>query len=82
MHFSVCGIDTNNKITKNKAKIVFSTFVNFECLYLRMMEMCPSYISDYFKKHSLLIDEADSILIDELTNGTILSRSIKTDGFN
>ena len=80
MNFSVCGIDNENNVTSNKANIIFSTFVNFECLYLKMMEMCPAYITQYFKNCSLLIDEADSILIDELTNGTILSRSLKTNG--
>ena len=79
MNFSVCGINAENEITKDKANIIFSTLVNFESLYLRMMEMCPSYIPKYFGGCSLIIDEADSILIDELTNGTILSRPIKTN---
>ena len=39
MNFSVCGIDSNDKITKNNAKIVFYTFVNFECLYSGMIKM-------------------------------------------
>ena len=80
MNFSVCGISNENELKKNKANIVFSTFVNFETLYLRIMEMCPRYIKKMFNKSSLLIDEADSILIDEITNGTILSRPMKTNG--
>lgn len=80
MNFSVCGINNDNELTKDKANIVFSTFINFESLYLRMMKMCPSYIEKYFRDCSLLIDEADSILIDELTNGTVLSRPLKTNG--
>lgn len=80
MNFSVCGIGNNNELIKNKANIVFSTFINFESLYLRIMEIYPSYIHKYFNDCSLLIDEADSILIDELTNGTILSRPMNTNG--
>ena len=73
MNLSVCGIKNQN-IVKERANIVYSTFINFECLYLRLMEMFPSYTNKYFNDCSLLIDEADYILIDELTNGTILSR--------
>ena len=80
LNYSVCGINNENEITENKANIVFSTFINFESLYLRMVQMCPSYINRYFNECSLLIDEADSILIDEITNGTILSRPMKTNG--
>lgn len=80
MNFSVCGIGNDNEIVKNKANVVFSTFVNFESLYLRIMETFPAYLNTYYKGCSLLIDEADSILIDELSNGTILSRSLKTNG--
>ncbi|KAK8892270.1 hypothetical protein M9Y10_029495 [Tritrichomonas musculus] len=80
MNFSVCGINNDNELTNNKANIVFSTFVNFESLYLRLMEIFPGMGNDFFGKCSLIIDEADSILIDEITNGTILSRSMKTNG--
>lgn len=79
MNFPVCGISNENEFTKTRAHVVFSTFLNFESLYLRMMEHFPSFISKYFKQCSLIVDEADSILIDELTNGTILSRSMKTN---
>lgn len=70
----------NNEISKDKADIAFSTFVNFESLYLRIMEMYPVYIKEYFQKCSLVIDRVDSILVVELTNGTILPRSLKTNG--
>ena len=79
MNLSVCGIKNQN-IVKERANIVYSTFINFECLYLRLMEMFPSYTNKYFNDCSLLIDEADYILIDELTNGTILSRPMNTNG--
>ncbi|KAK8839195.1 hypothetical protein M9Y10_032124 [Tritrichomonas musculus] len=79
MNFPICGISNNNLETKTKAKIIFSTFVNFECFYLHLMEMCPGYIDRYFKKCSLLVDEADSILIDEIQNGTIVAREIKSN---
>ena len=76
MNIGVCGIGN----IKRKAKIVFSTFINFEALYLRMMENYPDTVYNYFNSCSLLIDEADSIFIDELSNGTILSRPMNTNG--
>lgn len=63
----------------NKSNIIFSTFVNFECFYLKMLEMCPGSIEDYFTHCCLLVDEADSILIDEIANGTIISRSMRSN---
>ena len=36
-------------------------------------------VTKYFSECSLIIDEADSILIDELTNGTIISRPLMSD---
>lgn len=79
MNFSVCGLDSNNNINFMGPKIIYSTFVNFECFYLKMMELCPGYISNYYSKCALLIDEADSILIDEIANGTIVSKEIKSN---
>lgn len=76
MNMDVCGLGKK----KNAAQVIFSTFINFEALYLRLMEMQPSAINEYFGQSSLLIDEADSILIDELTNGTILSRPMNSNG--
>ena len=76
MNIGVCGIGN----IKRKAKVIFSTFINFEALFLRMMENYPDIVNDYFNSCSLLIDEADSILIDELSNGTILSRPMNTNG--
>ena len=78
MNYSVCGINAEG-IKGKKADIVFSTFVNFESLYLRMMETSTASVGEYFHNCYLLIDEADSILIDELANGTILSRTMKTN---
>ena len=80
MNFSVCGFSNQNELTNKKANIVFSTFINFESLYLKIMEIYPSSVHNYFNECTLLIDEADSILIDELTNGTILSRPMNTNG--
>ncbi|KAK8839804.1 hypothetical protein M9Y10_031512 [Tritrichomonas musculus] len=79
MNFSVCGLDNENNLSPIKNRIIFSTFVNFECFYLKMMEACPGSIEDYFSNCVLLIDEADSILIDEITNGTIVSREMKSN---
>ena len=79
MNFAVCGLDCDNNIPRNKPNIIFSTFVNFECFYLKLLELSPGYIDDYYGKCALLIDEADSILIDEITNGTIVSRDIKSN---
>ncbi|KAK8881401.1 hypothetical protein M9Y10_004137 [Tritrichomonas musculus] len=78
MNFAACGLDYSNNVVK-AANVIFSTFVNFECFYLHMMENCPGHIGKYFKKCSLLIDEVDSILIDEITNGTIVSREMRTN---
>ena len=39
MNFCVCGIDSNNTITKNRPNIIYSTFVNLELFYLKMMEI-------------------------------------------
>ena len=79
MNFCVCGLDSNNEKQKNKPNVIFSTFVNFECFYLKMMALCPGYVDEYFNNCALLIDEADSILIDEIANGTIISRQMKSD---
>lgn len=79
MNFSVCGLNDQGERSKNKAKVIFSTFVNFECFYLKMVELCPASVESEFSKCSLLVDEADSILIDEIANGTIVSRSMKSN---
>lgn len=71
----------NTKVFK-KSDIVFSTFFNFEGWYMRECEEKPSnedYLNDYFKNCCLIIDESDTILIDELTNGTIISREMKSN---
>ena len=71
----------NTKVFK-KSDIVFSTFFNFEGWYMRECEEKPSNedsLNDYFKKCCLIIDESDTILIDELTNGTIISREMKSN---
>ena len=65
--------------TKEKVNIVFSTFVNFESFYMRMMETSPEKMNDYFNECSLIVDEADAILIDEITNGTILSCPVNSN---
>ncbi|KAK8889422.1 hypothetical protein M9Y10_034168 [Tritrichomonas musculus] len=81
MNFSICGLNLNeddDKSSKKEANVIFSTFVYFECLYLRMMELSPGSVQKYFQNCGLLIDEADSILIDEITNGTIISRTTKS----
>ena len=72
MNFAVCGLNCDNSIPKNKPNIIFSTFVNFECFYLKLLELSPGYIDQYYSQCALLIDEADSILIDEIANGTIV----------
>ena len=83
MNYIACGLDNNNNYKSGKhKKIIFSTLVNFECFYLHMMENCPGFINKYFDKCVLLIDEADSILIDEITNGTIISREMKSNARN
>ena len=67
MNFSVC----------READIIFSTFFNFETYYLnQLQELRYSLVNMNFRQSILLIDEADSILIDELTNGTIISKPI------
>lgn len=79
MNFSVCGLSEEKKESDNKADVIYSTFINFECLYLKMVELYPGSVEPYFKDCGLLIDEADSILIDEIANGTIISRSMKSN---
>ena len=80
MNFSVCGLGNDGKEDKNDVKVIFSTFINFEALYLKMIEnWSPSYVEKYFGERSLIVDEADSILIDDLANGTILSRSMPSN---
>ena len=63
----------------SKAKILFSTFLNLEGLYLRLMEDDPREVKKIFNNSVLIIDEADNILIDELSNGTILSKPMKSN---
>ena len=72
MNFKSCDPDEG-------ASIVFSTISNFECFYLYMTEKCKDSINEYYNNTVLLIDEADSILIDEITNGTIISRPLKSN---
>lgn len=47
-----------------------------------MVELCPALIQKYFSEYGLLIDEADSILIDEIANGTIASRSMNSNAID
>ena len=75
MNFYACGIASD----KGKADIIFSNLINFESMYLYMTEKYPARVKKYYKKSSLVIDEADLILIDELANGTILSRPMKSN---
>lgn len=58
--------------------IIFSTFFNFEGWYLRKSEEEPLTMKNYFEDAYLIIDESDTILIDELTNGTIIARNMKS----
>ena len=58
--------------------VVFSTFLNFEGAFLHFQENNPEEI-DKISRRILIIDEADSMLIDEITNGTILSKQIKSN---
>ena len=53
MNFSICGLNLNeddDKSSKKEANVIFSTFVYFECLYLRMMELSPGSVQKYFQK--------------------------------
>ena len=74
MNIVVCE---NNK--RFQSNIVYSTFLNFEAYYLHQKEKNPYDVSNYLKNCYLIIDEADSILVDELTNGTILSKPMKSN---
>lgn len=46
---------------------------------MKLLEINPGEVDEYFDKCALLIDEADSILIDEITNGTIVSKEMKSN---
>ena len=72
INFSVCDKSKN-------AQIIFSTITNFECYYLYMSEKRNGSFDDYYRNAVLIIDEADSILIDEITNGTIISKPLKSN---
>ncbi|KAK8878470.1 hypothetical protein M9Y10_005243 [Tritrichomonas musculus] len=75
MNISVC--QQNTKVTSN---IVYSTFLNFEAFYLNENEKNPNHLQSYINNCYLIIDEADTILIDELPNGTIISKPMKSNG--
>lgn len=75
MNTSVC--QNNKKMTSN---IVYSTFLNFEAFYLNENEKNPNYLQNYINNCFLIIDEADTILIDELINGTIIAKPMKSNG--
>lgn len=77
MNLSVCQKKSDQPITSN---VVYSTFLNFEAFYLSEMERNPGMIGKYYENAILIIDEADSLLIDELTNGTILSKPMNSNG--
>lgn len=74
MNISVCL--TNNKYISN---IIYSTFLNFEAFYLNQFDKRPADVESYINNCYLIIDEADTVLIDELTNGTILSKPMKSN---
>ena len=78
MNIKICK---KTKYSK-KCDIIYSTFFNFEGWYLRECEKHPMQMEDYFKDAYLIIDEADTILIDELTNGTIIAREMKSTGID
>ncbi|KAK8865011.1 hypothetical protein M9Y10_010540 [Tritrichomonas musculus] len=65
---------------KYHSEIIFSTFFNFEGWYLRANEEHPIQLQEYLEDCYLIIDESDTILIDELTNGTIIAREMKSNG--
>ncbi|KAK8836772.1 hypothetical protein M9Y10_037294 [Tritrichomonas musculus] len=80
MNFPVCGFGNDFKEIKNCPKVIFSTISNFEALYLKMTENWSISNSEkFFKNKVLIIDEADTILIDDLENGTIISHPIKSN---
>ena len=69
--------ETNMNICiAEKKTIIFSTFLNFESLYLHKIQVDPFHSEELYSKSVLLIDEADELLIDQITNGTILSRPV------
>lgn len=74
--------EMNISVMGNACKVVFSTFFNLEAWYLRRAEFRQNETHNYLRKCFLIIDESDTILLDELVNGTILSREIKTNATN
>lgn len=76
MNLTVCEQNEKKKYYSN---IIYSTFLNFEAFFLSQSEKDPYHIPNYISNCYLIIDEADTILIDELTNGTILSKPMKSN---
>ena len=72
------SINLNTKIClEKKFSIIISTAFNFEAAYLTLIDKNPNL--DFFNNTVCLIDEADSILIDDLDFGTTISKPIKSD---
>ena len=63
----------------SRLDITYSTLLNFEAFYLYLLENNPKYLKKHYKNRVLLIDEADTLLIDEITNGTIISKPVKSN---
>ena len=60
-----------------KGDIIFSTAFNFEAAYLSELEKSPK--ANLLHKTICLIDEADSLLLDEKFYGTTISKPIKSN---
>ena len=69
-------LDINTNVL-NDSNIIYSTAFNFEGSYLTFMEKHPGYCP--LSNTICLVDEADSMLIDEINNGTTISKPIFSD---
>ena len=69
-------LEINSDILEN-AQIIYSTPFNFEAAFLTFTEHNPS--KNPLDRTICLIDEADSMLLDDIYNGTTISKPVKSD---
>lgn len=66
-------------MTDSNVRIIFSTLMNFEAYYLKRAQYQRGQADKELANTYLIVDEADTVLIDELTNGTILSKPLNSN---
>ena len=73
-------LDLNSKVLHyddKRGRVIYSTAFNFEASFLVYKEKYPK--KDLLKNTICIIDEADSMLLDDINNGTTISKPIQSE---